>query len=213
MDIEKELLQIVKQQNVLEIGGLGDFERYMAEDFASWRHARFKDHANTLKGIDINKRYVDQAIDRGFNYDVADIEDENTLSGMGQYDVILLLDVIEHLSNVGTGLCNIKKLLKTGGKVVITTPNPYSLNNIFRLFTRSEIAEYHDHTCNILISHFEQLFLRTGFRILKAEYVTFQDSRSGFNIRSYIIKSAGKIYPLINTHLFLFVEKSKDERD
>ncbi len=209
MDIEKELLRIVKQKEVLEIGGLGDFDWYMSEKFVTWRHAKFKRVAKTIKGIDINTKYVEQAKREGFDYHVADIEDRNILSGMGQYDVILLLDVIEHLSNVGIGLGNIKNLLKTGGKLVITTPNPYSFNNILRLLTRRNIAEYQDHTCNLLISHFEQLFLRIGLRIKKADYITFSDKRTGYNIKSDIIKSAGRIIPMFNTHLFILGEKNE----
>ncbi len=206
MDIEKELLKIVKQKDVLEIGGLGDFDRYMAEKFAAWRHAKFKHAAKTIKGIDINTKYVELPRQEGFDYHVANIEDKNILPDMGQYDVILLLDVIEHLSNVGMGLDNMKNLLKPEGKLVITTPNPFSFNNILHLLTRKEIAEYHDHTCNLLISHIEQLFLRTGLRVEKTDYITFSDS-FGNNRKSDIIRYAGRIIPLLNSHLFILGEK------
>ncbi len=203
MDIEKRIENILKGKEVLEVGGLGDFERYVAEDFKSWRHLRIKDSAKNIKGIDINSKCVKFAQSKGFDYRVADIEDENSLNELGQFEVVLLLDVIEHLSNVGVALTNIKKLIQKGGSLIITTPNPVSLNKIWRVLANKQLNEFNDHTCNIQLSHFKQLFLRTDITFKDFEYFTFPDENSKTYLKSKIIDIAGKMIPLFNTHLFV----------
>jgi SAM-dependent methyltransferase len=57
-------------------------------------------------------------------------------SGLEKANLILLLDVIEHLNNPWICMQNLSSILKVGGKIVITTPNPYHSEARFTLFTK-----------------------------------------------------------------------------
>lgn len=203
MDIEDRIIDCVKDKEVLEIGGLGEFLWYEKKQFKSWRHARIKSLTKTLTGIDINSEYVDRAKANGFNYKTADIENRRSLGNMGRFDVILFIDVIEHLNNVMAALKNIRILLRDGGILVMTTPNPYAFNNIFRIFTGRPPGDYYDHTCAFMRSHMEVLFTRADMRVRNAEYVSFVDPRAAYRFKSKIISLAGRIKPILNTHLFI----------
>jgi len=203
MDIEDRLVDCVKEKDVLEIGGLGEFLWYEQNQFKSWRHARIKPFAKTLTGIDINSEYVDRAKIHGFNYRTADIENYGSLENMGRFDVILFIDVIEHLNNVMTALENIKKLLRDDGILVMTTPNPYAFNNVFRIFTGRNPEDYYDHTYAFTRSHIEALYTRANLQIRNTAYVSFADPRAAYRLKSKIIALAGRIRPILNTHLFI----------
>jgi len=54
----------------------------------------------------------------------------------GTFDAVLLLDVIEHVSDHGKAINEVSRVLKTGGLSIIAAPNSMSLNSRFRfLFT------------------------------------------------------------------------------
>lgn len=50
------------------------------------------------------------------------------------FDVVLLIEVIEHLENHRTALCELARILKPGGVMILTTPNIMRLNSRFHFF-------------------------------------------------------------------------------
>lgn len=56
--------------------------------------------------------------------------------GIGKCDVILLLDVLEHLNNPWICIKNLVNTLKLGGKLILTTPNPFHSEARFTLFAK-----------------------------------------------------------------------------
>lgn len=50
MDIEKYLDKKVINKKVLEIGGIGNYEKYVLDNFEGWRHKRLKGIAKSLRG-------------------------------------------------------------------------------------------------------------------------------------------------------------------
>lgn len=55
------------------------------------------------------------------------------------FDVVLLIEVIEHLENHRTALCELARVLKPGGVLILTTPNIMRLNSRFHFF----LSGYH----------------------------------------------------------------------
>lgn len=51
-------------------------------------------------------------------------------------DYILFLEVIEHLNNPWNCISNLSNVLKTGGRIILTTPNPFWSESRFTLFHR-----------------------------------------------------------------------------
>jgi len=114
--VKESLGQIIKEGNkspkILEFGcGLGYLTYSLNEE------------GFVTKGLDISQEAIDQAIQNyGNNYICADLY-EYALLHENEYDVIILTEVIEHLNEINTFMIYLKKLLKSNGKIILTTPN------------------------------------------------------------------------------------------
>ncbi|MCD6229966.1 MAG: class I SAM-dependent methyltransferase [Candidatus Diapherotrites archaeon] len=105
---EEIILDFVKGKDVLDIGSVGDCD---AEKHMLWE--AIKKQAKKAIGIDLEPSHDKDVVQ-------ADME---TYDFKKQFDVIVAGDVLEHVSNQGLFLDNIKKHLKDDGQFVLTTPN------------------------------------------------------------------------------------------
>lgn len=88
-----------------------------------------------------------------------------------QFDSIWALDLIEHLSNQGLFLDNVRKNLKPDGKFIVTTPNCFNLFNFTEKITKYEPTTNKEHTCYYNHRTLRQLLERHGFEIVERSYV------------------------------------------
>lgn len=205
MDIQQKIINLIKGKDVIELGGLGDFDIYEKDGFKNWNHVIFKKYVKKIKGIDIKKEFVALARKNGFDYIYGDLEKEETINAAEKFDIALLFDVIEHLNNVGLALTNIRKLLKENGLLVITTPSPWAFNNVFRILTLRSPNILADHTSYIVKENFIELFKRHGYKVEEINYFTFKDQR--FPLKSFIIKLLSGFNPLLNSNILIIAKK------
>lgn len=64
------------------------------------------------------------------------------------YDVVVAGEFLEHLypSDVDTTLCEIQRVLKVGGRLLMTTPNPLYLKNVLKnitVYTTSHLTQHY----------------------------------------------------------------------
>lgn len=203
IDQTTRIIKAITGKKVLEIGGLGDFSDTVERDLSTWQHAIVKQHAASVVGIDINKEYLHVAQQHGFNYQYGDIEEKDTLP-VERYEVILMVDVIEHLNNVGKALANIKELLTDDGIAIITTPSPWACNNLIRTFIGKPPHVFYDHTNYMVKEHFIQLAQRYDLTVRDIDYFTMRDTRSWRHVvGSHIIKVAGAINPIMRSNIWV----------
>lgn len=84
---------------------------------------KLKTKKNQVVGVDISKAAIKEAkkvLDKGF---VVDIENEKLPFKNDYFDLIICSEVIEHIFNIESFLKEIKRVLKKGGSLIITTPN------------------------------------------------------------------------------------------
>ena len=206
MNFENWLDEKVKNKYVLEIGGLGDINLYEKNNFKDWRHNRLKSLAKHIIGGDINEEGIELVRKYGFSYVYLDIEKTNISNKIGKFDVILMLDVIEHLNNIGKALVNLKNYMKENTEVIISTPNPFSFNNIARVLLGKKVNTFEDHTVWLDESNFKQLAKRFDFDIKEIYYITFNPTSS---IKQKIIYTLGNINRYLHQNLVV-VLKNKD---
>lgn len=117
----------------------------------------------------------------GFDYKprkegIVELNLENPLPQEFAYrnpDIILLLEVIEHLFNPGQAVVNLAKISKKGTHLVLTTPNPFwSVNrlkflllNKFPMFEKSDLDNNH-HVFTAWPYVLEKLLLQNGFQVI-----------------------------------------------
>lgn len=204
MDFEKWIDEKVTDKKVLEIGGLGDYKRYEKTDFKEWRHKRIKVIAKELIGGDIEKDGIEFVNNRGFDFIYFDIENTNLSDKTGKFERIVLLDVIEHLNNIGNGLKNIKNYMDTESEFIISTPNPMALNNIVKTLMGKRINTFEDHTVWIDEANFQQFAKRYGYEISEIHYFTFNPYGGG--IKQMLMNFLGKINKYFHQNLVVVLK-------
>jgi 2-polyprenyl-3-methyl-5-hydroxy-6-metoxy-1,4-benzoquinol methylase len=104
------------------------------------------------------------------------------------YDVIIIGDIIEHITNPGELLRLCASHLKKNGIIIITTPNIRSIQILF---------PYDDHTCWYSEETLTTLIKRSGLKVIKkAFYVS--NRKKPFFVR-YI--------PFMNKQMFFVIKK------
>lgn len=87
-------------------------------------------------GVDISGQAVERAKQRYGNYflheDIFEMAQKNT----AKYDCVVMMEVIEHVTNPPAFLKAATALVKTGGKLIVTTPNkdavPEGVNSVWQ---------------------------------------------------------------------------------
>jgi hypothetical protein len=135
------LVQWVSGRRVLHVG-FADHAPLIAARVAdgSWLHARLTNSASACLGIDINAQAVKTAQALGFgNVRVLDIFAPQAGSELAQWqpDMVLVPDVIEHLSDPAAFLRRLVQCLPQA-EFVVTVPNALSLRNAWQTLSGEE---------------------------------------------------------------------------
>ncbi|WP_026899008.1 class I SAM-dependent methyltransferase [Daejeonella oryzae] len=92
-------------------------------------------------------------------------------------DIITLLEVVEHLNNPWQCLKNLSDIMKIGGLLLLTTPNPSWSNSRLHLFLKGKLATFTQSDLDLNHHVFtpwphilERLLTDNGFEVI--EYVT-----------------------------------------
>jgi ubiquinone/menaquinone biosynthesis C-methylase UbiE len=105
-------LKDAQNQKVLDLGcGIGMLIAKLKEIFPTL----------DFYGVDYSEGMIKNAIVP--NVFVGDAE--NLAFASGTFDVIIMSDVIEHVDHVDKTMANCTRCVKSGGRVVVTTPNPF----------------------------------------------------------------------------------------
>lgn len=121
----------------------------------------------TLEGIDLDKRAIEMATHSGFNVHFGSVEQVEL--PVESFDMIFMIQTIEHVEKPDEVLRAIYKLLRKGGRLVIVTDNTGSID--FKLFKSGYWGGYHfpRHWNLFNRRSMTKLTKKTGF---KMEYLT-----------------------------------------
>jgi len=165
-DRKKYLVDYCKGKNVLHIGCVGSGSVVERIKDKSHLHYRVGQVANSLVGIDNNAQGIHQLIKSGFTpcY-IMDIEnqiiDPEIIENV---DLILVPEVLEHLSNPGRFLDNLKRL-NFCNDIIISVPNAFSYR-VLTLIEKNHTELVHpDHNYYFSCSTIRTLLRKHGFII------------------------------------------------
>jgi len=102
---------------------------YTAQSLAdgSLLHLRLRDVASELHGVDIDQAGVDVLAARGVTHlhagDVGDLAAD--LVAAGPFDIVIAGEIVEHLTNPGTFLRNVRQVMGPQTRLLVTTVNAY----------------------------------------------------------------------------------------
>ncbi|MEM4359975.1 MAG: class I SAM-dependent methyltransferase [Candidatus Bilamarchaeaceae archaeon] len=203
---EDFILNAIKDKDVLDIGSGGDLV-YLKEhaDVNELLVYKMRKIAKSLTLVEIDRHASDKLKSLGFtvyNDNAEIIKINNT------FDVIVMGDVIEHVDNIGLLIKNMKSHLRKDGKIIITTPNPFSFNNFFRILTFRKPNIQFDHTSFIEPNNLVEICKRNGLKLEELHYYTLTDKRSvALHVGSCILKIVGSIYQHFNLYWLAVLKK------
>jgi 2-polyprenyl-3-methyl-5-hydroxy-6-metoxy-1,4-benzoquinol methylase len=131
-----------------------------------------KKYASRIRGIDLVSDQIPLARADGFDIETGDAE---TYLAPEPYEVVFAGDLIEHLSNPGQFLACSRQNLVADGKLILATPNTYSLAKLVRVVLRltNEPPVNPEHTSYFTPRTLNQLLSRYGFRVEQIAYCDF----------------------------------------
>lgn len=160
-DLLGHIEALVRGKRVLDIGVVSHSARYF--DLPDWRHGRIHKAAAYCVGIDILEPLVAELNGRGFNVRCVDATSD---ADMGErFDVVFIGDVVEHVDNAVLLLKFAARHLAPGGRLFVTTPNPFS-RKFFRQFKREGVMVVNlDHIAWITPTLAMELARRAGIAL------------------------------------------------
>lgn len=135
-----------------------------------------------LTGIDIDEGQIDSCINKGLKAILVDDSINYLLTHKSSYDLILALDVIEHIPNDDQLLFlkSISEALKPGGKIICTVPNANSgVASRWRYNDWTHYTSFTEHSLDFLL-------FNAGFNEIKICETGYQPFRfrNWFNFTS-----------------------------
>lgn len=124
-------------------------------------------HAHVV-GFDVNRAAVSELKAKGFEVLVGDAEDMNLDA---HFDTIIGGELIEHLANPGRFLEGCRRHLKPGGKLILSTPNPFCIMCFLTYLKNFTHAFNREHTLWLCPQTLRQLAERSGFQVLETIFV------------------------------------------
>ena len=121
-----------------------------------------------IVGLDLDSEGVEVLKQRGYNAVCGDV---HVVDLDRKFDTIIAGEIIEHLDNPGQFLCNMFRHLKPGGRLVVSTPNPFYAKQRGKIWRHGLPQVHEEHTCwfdPITLNH---LLNRSGFTTLESYWI------------------------------------------
>jgi len=154
-----------------------------------------------VKAVDISSEAVKFTKERGIDAMVCDIEKEEI---KGKYDVILCIEVLEHLIDPLGVLKKLKGSLKEDGEIIISLPNEFHIiRRLQILFGKQDFSKYDWHHLRFFDKkEANRLITDAGLCIKSVVYLPLMPPRM-FGANSLGIFLA-KLYPSLFSFSFIF---------
>jgi SAM-dependent methyltransferase len=144
-------------------------------------------------GADVEPAYFDHCKPLTLNFqNMTLVKDDITSTNLppSSFDVVLCTEVVEHICNSAMALANMHNLLKPGGTLILSTPQPYSPLEI-----AGKVA-FLPGIIDIVRLIYQEPILETGhINLMSSQKVIDQLSRAGFTIRDSF--KSGMYVPLL----------------
>jgi 2-polyprenyl-3-methyl-5-hydroxy-6-metoxy-1,4-benzoquinol methylase len=122
---------------------VGCIDERRPERIAASLHAWIRSRCIDVRGVDADPTAVRIAAQHGFAVALANAE-RDPLGG--PYATIVAGEVIEHVANAGAFLANLSRHLRPDGRLLLTTPNPFSFRQVGKIVRRGAPQVHARHT-------------------------------------------------------------------
>ena len=167
------IVNVCQDMNVLHVG-CTDYPFFKeAYEKGYLLHSKISEVAETVIGIDIVDEDIKAMNDYGFNVSYVDAQYMSQDLEDKKFDIILLADVIEHITNPGMVLEESKKLLIENGKIIISVPNAFGVVRFLKSFFRYEQV-HPDHLAYYSSSTLQTFAKRLNLQVVETAWYKFE---------------------------------------
>jgi len=149
--------------------------------------------AAELTGVDIDAEGVEILRQEGHNVLCADAA---TMDLGRTFDVIVAGEIIEHVSNAGQVLSNLRAHLGDGGVLILTTPNPFYAKQTHKIWRHRRPAVHDEHVAWYDPITLQQALRRAGLAVEEGWWIQPRQS---------LLKTWRRLLRPYFSHSFLFV--------
>jgi len=182
---EDFIVEMARGRSVLDLGCIDHSADTALALGDRWLHARLRSVAERVVGVDMLAADAEVLNARGYDIRVADVE----LLDLGdQFDLIVAGDLIEHLSNMGRFLEAVSRHMHDQTAFVVTTPNPFNVEQFTQALFHNRIAVNAEHTAWIDPRVMHELVSRSPLEIVDFAWI---DTRFHFRL------TRGRVLPRI----------------
>jgi 2-polyprenyl-3-methyl-5-hydroxy-6-metoxy-1,4-benzoquinol methylase len=170
--------RIARGKKVLDVGCVSHDFQFRSGGGRRWLHDHIVEEAAECVGVDYDEVGVKQMREAGYDVVHADITgDLSALRERGPFDVVTAGEIIEHLPAPQALLSMAYEVLRPGGRLVISTPNPYSPRRQ-RAGALGITWENVDHVVYLFPSGMAEMARRTGLVLKRYGTVGWPPKRS-----------------------------------
>lgn len=198
----------VVDKRIVDIGPaelVGSINRYKLEH---WIHGYIADVSKHVVGLEINSDQVH--ILRGMGYNII-FGNAESFALKSEFDVVMAGEVIEHLSNPGRFVECARDHLIKGGKLLITTPNRYSVVTFGSVIKSGNVPAYRKkiakHVAYYDSDALSSLLERHGFRNVEVDYCKWVGKASLRMRERLTLEFAFRYRPVVMPVLVAIAEK------
>jgi 2-polyprenyl-3-methyl-5-hydroxy-6-metoxy-1,4-benzoquinol methylase len=119
-------------------------------------------------GVVDSRRGVELLRERGYDVLCADVE---TMDLGRQFDTIIAGEIIEHLPNAGRSLSNLRRHLKPGGHIVLSTCNPFYARQHLKIWRSGDVQVHDEHTAWFDPHTLNRVLTMSGFRTVQLAWL------------------------------------------
>lgn len=206
--VEARIHQIAGDRTcrVLDVGaGTGAFLSRLKEGgFACLKGIDIAVPANRLEGIDFHAYDLDSGA-----MPFAD----------GSFQVIVSIEVFEHIENMGALLKELARVLTHDGTILVTTPNIHSMEARLRYLLTSKLKQFDElsdptHIYPVSLFAFERLLGRFGLKIEQRWGFPVDGSsptsRRGLRLAARLLSALGVRSPIAGDHLCMLIRRNQE---
>lgn len=191
VDKQAQIVALCKGKKVLDVGCVG---QDLDPDSPRWLHARIREVAASVTGCDINTEGIQRLNERGLQI----LTPEQVEASNEKYDVVVMGDVIEHVTNAGEFLEYYKRFLQQGGTMIICTPNAFGIRYVLQVFFYGRPTTNPEHT--VYFDPFVMLELINRVGLKPADFYWLYDYQKPGKFSQYVI--AGMSWVMIKMRRF-----------
>ncbi|MCX7806583.1 MAG: class I SAM-dependent methyltransferase [Planctomycetota bacterium] len=204
---EEIIIPLCRGRDCLDCGAADHDAFVEKQEAGTWLHARIAEVARSCLGVDLLEERVREINATGrYRFMTCDVE---RMEFDSEFDVVVAGELIEHLFNPGLFLDGAWRALRINGRLIITTPNPFSCTNILKTIFFGKEKIHPEHTMLFSPQPLAYIVSRHGFAV---ESIHLVPRPARHRIVGAVRSALGFVRPILHETIVLVAAKEGERK-